>query len=107
MSDSQEQRALPDLQNLIPEHMLLLSDDQLWELVYRPFPAQIEARSRAITELGRLLTDEEQAELDQIIHEYDRFVLLRSQALLLLKTRGHDVETRLGIRKWHPPKEAL
>jgi hypothetical protein len=43
------------------------------------------------------LTEAEQAELEALIDEADRYALLRSRALLVLKGRGHDVEARLKL----------
>jgi len=82
---------------LTPEQLDRLSDAQLWAIVYRPLAWPIEAQIRALdtqSKAGRLTVDE-QHKLDELIAGYDRYVLLRSEALVRLKRRGHDVEQRL------------
>jgi hypothetical protein len=39
----------------------------------------------------------EAAEAEQLIDLVDRHMLLRSEALLILKQRGHDVESKLKL----------
>jgi hypothetical protein len=80
---------------LTPESMEQLSDDNLWAVVYRPLAWPLDARLRELTVRGQSLSDEEQGEIRQLVDQLDRYVLLRSKALLLLKQRGHDVERRL------------
>ena len=76
-----------------------LPDEQLWALVYRRLIWPEGARLRELTARGKQapLTEMEQAELDALIDEADRYALLRSRALLLLKGRGHDIEARLQL----------
>jgi hypothetical protein len=74
-----------------------LSDDQLWTVVHQSFSATQDERLRELTarsKTGRL-SDDEQGEMEILLHAFDGYVLLRSQALLLLKQRGYDVEHRL------------
>lgn len=74
----------------LPDHEQLaaFSDQHLWAIVSRQPPLQER-------EIGRSAEDQTRS-----IEEYDRYVLLRSQALLLLKQRGHDVEQRLHSREF-------
>jgi hypothetical protein len=76
-----------------------LSDEQLWGIVHQRLAWPQETRLRELTALGKqnLLSEDEQAELEQLIDRVDRYTLLRSQALLLLKQRGYDVEQRLRL----------
>jgi hypothetical protein len=76
-----------------------LPDEQLWALVYRRMAWPDGARLRELTARGQRapLAEAEQAELASLIDESDRYALLRSRALLLLKGRGHDVEARLKL----------
>jgi hypothetical protein len=76
-----------------------LSDDQLWAIVHRALVWPQDIRLRELTTLGQQgnLSVEEQAELERLVDQVDRYVVLRSQALLLLKQRGHDVEHRLRL----------
>lgn len=73
------------------------SDEQLWRLVYQPFALEQDARLSELTVLGKSgkLSDEEEREMEGLIGENDRYILLRTQALVMLKQRGHDVERRL------------
>jgi hypothetical protein len=76
-----------------------LPDEQLWALIYRRMTWPDGARLRELMARGQRapLTEAEQAELASLIDESDRYTLLRSRALLLLKGRGHDVEARLKL----------
>ena len=88
---------LPPESELNPDTLQSLSDEQLWALVYRPLAWPQDARLRELTALSKLhpLSENEQAEMEALVGQVDRYVLLRSQALLLLKQRGYDVEMRL------------
>jgi hypothetical protein len=83
-----------------------LPDEELWALVYRRLAWPGGARLRELTAYGKQapLTATEQAELEALIEEADRYMLLRSRAALLLKERGYDVEGRLqlGARLGNP-----
>jgi hypothetical protein len=70
------------------------NDKLLWLVVHQRMNAEDEARLHELIENGRSgsLSDAEQAEMQGLIHEVNRQMLLRSEALLLLKQRGHDVE---------------
>lgn len=70
-----------------------LSDEQLWAIVHRRLTWPDDVRLRALVSAGtqRALAAEEQAELESLIDQVDRYTLLRSQALLLLHERGNDV----------------
>ena len=83
--------------NLQPEMLHSFSDEQLWALVYRRLALPQEARLEELAAKGRAgnLTGLETKEQAQLIAAFDRYVLLRSQALVMLKQRGHDVESRL------------
>ncbi len=83
--------------NLQPEMLHSFSDEQLWALVYRRLALPQEARLEELAAKGSAgnLTGLETKEQAQLIAAFDRYVLLRSQALVMLKQRGHDVESRL------------
>ncbi|MCC6613355.1 MAG: hypothetical protein IT320_07735 [Anaerolineae bacterium] len=76
-----------------------LSDEQLWAIVHRHLAYPQDARQRELGEKADdgTLTDDERAETIRLAAQVDRYVLLRSQALLLLKQRGYDVEQRLRL----------
>jgi hypothetical protein len=86
-----------DQETLSPEQLTAFSDDQLWGVVHRPFAWVQDIRLRELTVLGKLgaLTDDAHEEMEHLIEAVDHYVLLRSQALMLLKQRGYDVEKRL------------
>ena len=74
-----------------------LPDEQLWAVIYGRLTWTTGARLREVTARGKQapLTEPEQAELEVLIDEVDRYTVLRSRALLLLKRRGYDIEARL------------
>jgi hypothetical protein len=75
------------------------SDTQLWAVVHRHLPWVHSLRLRELNAKGKegALTSAEENELDGLVTLVDRIMLLRSQALLLLKQRGQDVETYLKL----------
>lgn len=85
-SDEQLETAL----NAIDE----FTDETLWTILdYRvPYP-QRQRRRELIDKNNR--SQDEETELDQLMAIYDRFVLVRSQALLSLKQRGYDMDRYL------------
>ncbi len=76
-----------------------LSDAQLWAVVQRrlTWPEGARLRELAMANKVAALSSREQAELDLLLEQVDRYTLLRSKALLLLKQRGHAVDKHLGI----------
>jgi len=86
---------------LDPENVFALlesyPDEQLWAIVHRQLAPAHQGRLHELIARGknRPLAGEEQTELDSLIGIVDRYALLRSRALLLLKQRGHNVEKYL------------
>jgi hypothetical protein len=82
-----------------PEELQNFSDERLWAVVYHHLAWPQDARLRALVDLGRrgLLSDDERSEMERLIALVDRLTLLRSHALVILKQRGHDVETKLRL----------
>ncbi|MDQ3247967.1 MAG: hypothetical protein M3Q45_02050 [Chloroflexota bacterium] len=76
-----------------------LSDDQLWAVIQRrlTWPESARLRELVATSSIKTLSMHEQSELDSLLEQVDRYTLLRSKALLLLKQRGHPVEKHLGM----------
>lgn len=75
------------------------TDVQLWGIVNRwQSPAEA-ARRRELSAKAKQvpLTDDEQAELNQLLDQLDRFILLRSKALLYLKQHGQPVDAYLQL----------
>ncbi len=85
--------------NLTPDDLRRYSDEQLWAVVHQRFAWFQDTRLRELTVLGkqRRLSDEENAEMERLINLVDHVILLRSQALVLLKQRGYEVEKQLKL----------
>lgn len=81
------------------EILQVFSDEQLWKIVNRRMPWAQDSRLRELTAQSKQgsLTQEQREELDCLLTALDRQILLRSRALLLMKKRGHDVDSYLGI----------
>lgn len=80
------------------EAMTSLPDEQLWAVVHRRLAWPLEERLTVLTARGKTqsLSSSEQTELDALLDEADRLMVLRSKAVALLKQRGHDVTAYLG-----------
>lgn len=89
---------LPDT-SLSPDALKDYTDEQLWAVVHQRLAWPQDARLRELIALGKQgqLTTDEQAEMERLVDLVDHQMLLRSEALLLLKRRGHDVETKLKL----------
>lgn len=76
------------------------TDIQLVALVYRHLSPAESARLHELNDKIEFetITDEEYAELEQLIVLVDRHTLIRSQAVLLLHQHGYDVERILKAR---------
>ena len=89
---------LPDA-DTAPDALKGYSDEQLWAVVHQHLAWPQDARLRELVALGKQgqVSDEEKAELGRLIDLVDRYMLLRSQALVLLKQRGYEVEKQLKL----------
>ena len=89
---------LPDT-SLSPDALKDYTDEQLWAVVHQRLAWPQDARLRELIALGKQgqLTADEQAEMERLVDLVDHQMLLRSEALLLLKQRGHDVEKKLKL----------
>lgn len=90
--------ALPDA-SVSPDALADYGDEQLWALVYQRLAWPQDTRLRELIALGKQgqLSAEEKVEMQRLLDLVDHQMLLRSEALLLLKRRGHDVETKLKL----------
>lgn len=90
--------ALPDLR-ISPDLLKDYSDEQLWAVVYHRLAWPQDARLRELIALGKRgqITGEEKTEMEELIALVDHQMLLRSEALLILKQRGHPVEKQLKL----------
>jgi predicted DNA-binding protein len=77
--------------NLSVSTLDALSDVQLWAVVYRRLLWPQSSRLHHLSE-RHPRTTQEQDELDQLLNRVDQDILLRSEALRLLKERGHSVD---------------
>lgn len=77
-----------------PTELHHYSDEQLWAIVHRHLAWTHETRLRELVSQAKKerLPEKEYAEMEYLIDQVDHYMLLRSQALILLKARGHDVE---------------
>jgi hypothetical protein len=75
------------------------NDDQLWGVVNN-YPVE-DAHLNQLTVLGKQgkLSADEITELEQRIDSLDQQILLRSDALLLLKQRGHEIDLYLNTKQ--------
>ena len=82
-----------------PDVLAEFSNEQLWAVVHRRLTWPQDARLRELVVLGeeQRLSTGEQAELEDLIDTVDHQMLLRSEALLLLKKRGHNIEKHLKL----------
>jgi hypothetical protein len=73
------------------------SDAQLWAVVYQRLAWPQSQRLHELSAKNKLeeLTEDEQSEFEYLLTLNDHAMLLRSEALLLLKNRGHDIATYL------------
>lgn len=85
--------------NVTPEALKKYTDEQLWAVVHHRLAWPQDTRLRELVALGKRgqITDDERAEMERLITLVDKAMLLRSQALLLLKQRGHEVEKQLKL----------
>ncbi len=82
------------------ESLEQFSDEQLWKIINHQLTWAQDSRWRKLMTLNKrgLLTEQENSELDDLADLIDRQVLMRSKALLLMKQRGHDIDSYLGYR---------
>ncbi len=75
----------------------LLNDEELWRAARNQLSQDVRSQLEALNYKQQRdeLTPAEKETLDQLVHQYDRAVLLRAEAARLLKERGHDVSELL------------
>jgi hypothetical protein len=90
--------ALPD-KAILPDELSNYTDEQLWAIVHQRLTSPQDARLHELIALGKQgqITEEEKVELERLIDRVDHQMLLRSEALYLLKQRGRDVERQLRL----------
>lgn len=70
-----------------------LNDEELWHAARNRLSDEAGSQLEALNlkQQRATLTPAEKETLEQLVHQYDRAVLLRAEAARLLKERGHDV----------------
>jgi hypothetical protein len=88
------QATLPTADNLTH-----YSDEALWAIVHRHLAWHQETILRDLVAQSKqsTLSDRKFAEMEHLIDQVDQYMLLRSQALVLLKQRGHNVQHYLQL----------
>lgn len=86
-----------ELTDMEPEALKDFADEQLLAVVHQRLAWPHDARLRELAQLGQLgqVTEEEIVEMENLVAKFDHQVLLRSEALLQLKRRGHDISKLL------------
>lgn len=74
-------------------------DEQLWKIINSQLTWAQDSRWRELMSLNKKgrMTAVESNELDDLLDLIDRQVLMRTKALVLMKQRGHDIATYLGL----------
>jgi len=87
-----DDRLEPDLEDVLAS-LALLDDEALWHLARKRFPRGSAKRLQSLHfKLQREgLTEEERLIEATLVDEYERAMLIRAQAAVQLKQRGHDV----------------
>jgi hypothetical protein len=92
--------SLPPLEDDIPTElraelsaMMLLSDDELWQIARDELDDAKQERLRLLTEArkGRDLTSDEASELATLLDEGDLIMLKKAESYRLLTRRGHII----------------
>lgn len=88
-----------DVANAIAD-LELLNDEELWRAARNRLPDETRSQLEALNlkQQREGLTPSEQESLEQLVHQYDRAVLLRAEAARLLKLRGHDASKLLAAQ---------
>ncbi|MGH7487210.1 MAG: hypothetical protein ACREMY_16640 [bacterium] len=75
----------------------LLSDQELWRAAQNRFSddARLQLEAFNFKQQRERLAPAEKETQEHLVHQYDQAVLLRAEAVRLLKERGHDVSKLL------------
>lgn len=93
-----EQEQLPaDLEAELA-HLDLFSDEELWRAAQLTAPAEKTSRMQILVEKQQLegLTETEKGEAELLSHFFNRIMLVRAKAAVLLKSRGHNIDRLLA-----------
>jgi plasmid stability protein len=75
------------------DSLVFLDDDNLWRAARSHMPKKAANQMAQLNykQQSKGLTETELATLNQLGEEYDRYMLIRAQAMVLLKERRHDI----------------
>lgn len=84
---------LPDALQETVDSLELLDNPALWEIAQSNRPEAVAAEIETLNQKQQqdALSDEEATKLTELSQEHERLILLRNQALVLLKERGYDI----------------
>ena len=87
----------PDVTEAV-EALAFLDDARLWRVAASHLPVRAAKRLATLNRKSQRegLTVEEEQERARLVRRYERTMLVRAQATLLLKQRGHDVTPLLS-----------
>lgn len=85
----------------------LLDDGSLWRAARTRLSAESaeQLESLHLKRQREGLTEAETQTLSGLVRQYERTMLVRAQAVALLKQRGHDVSQLLATAGGYPPKD--
>jgi plasmid stability protein len=89
----EEDDPLPEALQETLDSLELLDNPALWAAAQSQRPEEVAAEMEMLNQKQQRedLTDEEAATLIQLTQEHERLMILRNQALVLLKERGYDI----------------
>lgn len=84
---------LPSELTRVMDGLLFLNDEALWVAARRALSPEESARLEELIAENkeRLLTEDEKEQMDFLVMGYQRVMLIRAKAAVLLKTRGYDI----------------
>lgn len=96
--------SLPEQETLPPDierdlsDLDLFTDEELWRAARLTAPANKTERMQTLVEKQQLegLTDSEKQETAVLAHFFNRVMLVRAKAAVLLKKRGYDIDQLLN-----------
>jgi plasmid stability protein len=97
-----DEEELPDQWAAEFNQLTLFTDDELWQAARATVPADKRERMTALLLRAseQDLTQDEQQEVEDLTDIFDKNMLLRATAAVLLKERGHDISIlRVDPRK--------
>jgi hypothetical protein len=94
----EEESLPPDIEQEMSE-LDLFTTEELWRAARMTAPANKTERMQVLVEKQQLegLTDSEKQEATLLSHFFNRVMLIRAKAAVLLKERGHDIDQLLNL----------